>query len=293
MVSQPSPYMLENCYHLPWNWADNATSWIEPTTKCDLYCQGCYRDHKKVPHKPLDELIADLDLLQKLRNTDSVAIAGGEPLLYPRIVELVEQISKRNWKAVIISNGNALTPALVSDLKRAGLVGFVLHIDSHQCRPRWNGKTEEQLHELRLEKARMIHDAGGGQISCFFNIMIRHSTLKDIPHIVRWAQQHIDLVQSVSFCLFRCLHQEMFDKYDFQVNGQSIDLKNHNKLPYYVDSTNEPLIDAQQIIELIKEASPDYEPYAYLSKTGDTRKPSVLMALRMGSQGSILGYMDA
>jgi MoaA/NifB/PqqE/SkfB family radical SAM enzyme len=31
-------------YRLPWNYSDNGISWLEPTTKCNLRCEGCYRD---------------------------------------------------------------------------------------------------------------------------------------------------------------------------------------------------------------------------------------------------------
>jgi MoaA/NifB/PqqE/SkfB family radical SAM enzyme len=30
-------------YRLPWNYPDNGISWLEPTTDCNLRCEGCYR----------------------------------------------------------------------------------------------------------------------------------------------------------------------------------------------------------------------------------------------------------
>lgn len=30
-------------YRLPWNLTDNAIAWLEPTMKCNLACEGCYR----------------------------------------------------------------------------------------------------------------------------------------------------------------------------------------------------------------------------------------------------------
>ncbi len=34
-------------YRIPWNMSDNPTAWLEPTTKCNLACDGCYRKNTK------------------------------------------------------------------------------------------------------------------------------------------------------------------------------------------------------------------------------------------------------
>jgi MoaA/NifB/PqqE/SkfB family radical SAM enzyme len=44
-----------------------------------------------------------------LRNTDGISIAGGEPLIYPQIVELVRYVAAQGWKPIINSNGQELT----------------------------------------------------------------------------------------------------------------------------------------------------------------------------------------
>ncbi|MCL6099711.1 MAG: radical SAM protein, partial [Bacteroidetes bacterium] len=33
-------------YRLPWTLADNAISWLEPTSMCNLSCDGCYRENQ-------------------------------------------------------------------------------------------------------------------------------------------------------------------------------------------------------------------------------------------------------
>ena len=68
-------------YRLPWNFADNGISWIEPTTDCNLRCEGCYRDPSGPGHKTLEEAQADLEVFKKLRKSDCMSIAGGDPLV--------------------------------------------------------------------------------------------------------------------------------------------------------------------------------------------------------------------
>ena len=49
-------------YRLPWNFCDNSISWLEPTSKCNLYCDGCYRENRVNSHKSLEEIQKELDL---------------------------------------------------------------------------------------------------------------------------------------------------------------------------------------------------------------------------------------
>jgi len=126
------PLTPELYYRLPWNLADNAITWLEPTTACNIHCQGCYRENKPESHTPLKLAIKDLETLKNMRRTDGISIAGGEPLIYPEIVELVRYIASQGWKPIINSNGHALTPDMVKELKNAGLFGFTFHVDSHQ-----------------------------------------------------------------------------------------------------------------------------------------------------------------
>ena len=147
------PLTPETYYRLPWNLADNAITWLEPTTKCNLYCEGCYRENDPFGHKPLADVIRDLERVKQMRRTDGISIAGGEPLIYPDIVPLVRYVAAQGWKPIINSNGQALTPELVRELAAAGLVGFTMHVDSHQVRPGWKGASEKDLNALRLKLA--------------------------------------------------------------------------------------------------------------------------------------------
>ena len=69
-------------YRLPWNYSDNGISWLEPTTDCNLRCEGCYRHLHRDGHKSLEDVRADLEGFKKLRKSDCMSIAGGDPLVY-------------------------------------------------------------------------------------------------------------------------------------------------------------------------------------------------------------------
>ncbi|MBN2139785.1 MAG: radical SAM protein [Desulfovibrionaceae bacterium] len=281
-------------YRLPWNLSDNAITWLEPTTKCNLYCEGCYRENDPEGHKPLETVIRELESVKKLRRSDGISIAGGEPLIYPQIVDLVRHVAAQGWKPIINSNGHALTPELVRDLERAGLVGFTMHVDSHQKRPGWSGKSEAELNALRLSLAEMIHEAGRGRVACAFNATIYRDTLGDVPMLDRWAEEHMDLVNTMVFILFRSAKllskQKDFDGF---VNGKKITAKDLKALPYQLDHMEDHEdIMAQDIADAMRRRSPEYEPCAFLNGTEDPAAMKWLLALRMGRRAETLGWMD-
>jgi len=227
------------------------------------------------------------------RKTDGISIAGGEPLIYPHIVELVRYVAKQGWKPVIITNGTVLTPQLIQELQQAGLAAFTVHVDSHQHRPGWDGKSEQELNELRTNIAQMIHDAGRGRVAAAFNATIYPDTVKDVPAITQWAQQHINIVQTLVFILFR--QAKASEDFDYYGGGQKLNIEDGEQLVYFypmglTDEYND--VNADEVAQKIKEACPLYEPCAFLNSNQDSSVPKWLLAERAGTSAKILGYMD-
>ena len=105
-------------YRMPWTLPDNGISWLEPTALCNLSCDGCYRKNEAA-HKTWEETLHELDVFQRLRKSDCISIAGGDPLLYPQIIELVAEIKRRGFKPIINTNGKALTRDMLKKLHQA------------------------------------------------------------------------------------------------------------------------------------------------------------------------------
>ncbi len=276
-------------YRLPWNLADNAITWLEPTTKCNLYCEGCYRENDPAGHKPLQTVMEELETVKLLRTSDGISIAGGEPLIYPDIVELVSYISSQGWKPILNTNGQALTPELVTKLLDAGLVAFTFHVDSHQDRPGWRDKTEEDLNELRLRLARTVAEFGKGRIACSFNATVYPDTLDQIPMLVDWAQEHIDIVSTMVFILFRSVKPT--SSFDGYVRGEKVDV---GELVYQLDTQQASKdILAQEAVDRIRRAYPQFDPCGYLNGTEDPAAFKWLVGVRMGNSRRMFGCWDS
>ena len=163
-----------------------------------------------------------------------------------------------------------------------------MHVDSHQNRPGWKGATEKDLCELRLKLARMIHEEAKGTVSCSFNATIYRDTLPDIPMLTRFAHEHIDIIQTMVYILFRSARKK--NNFDVFANGRPVDVGN---LVYQLDNQeNHQDLVSQEIADAIRLAYPDHEPCAYLNGSEDSRSMKWLLTLRAGTKDEILGYLD-
>ncbi|MBW7843146.1 MAG: radical SAM protein [Ignavibacterium sp.] len=281
------PYFpIESLYRMPWTIPDNGITWLEPTSQCNLNCYGCYRKNIKDSHKSIEQIKHELDFFQSQRKSDCISIAGGDPLVYPNIIELVKEIKSRGLKPIINTNGIALTKQLLHELKKAGVFGFTFHIDSKQGRGReekWRNKNEVELNELRLYYAEMLAAEGG--IACSFNSTIYSDTLQYVPELVDWAQKHIDIVDTMVFILFRYITPNT--PFDFYIGNSKIvwtDIHYHSEYEEIVD------LKSPMIVEKIREKFPDFTPSAFLNGTHKADDYKWLLSERIGNRDKIFGY---
>jgi hypothetical protein len=271
-------------YRLPWSLNDNVLSWLEPTKRCNLYCEGCYSRNEKQWDKSLDQIRRDLDVFRANRTFDSVSITGGDPLVHPDIVEIVRIIrAEYGYKPVLNTNGLALTPELLRELKKAGLFGFTFHVDSGQARPHWKNKSEVELSALRLQYAEMVAEVGG--LSVAFNSTVYPHTLAEVPDMLDWAREHIDIVHIMVFILFRTSRTGEFDYF---AQGHCIDPR---ELIYYDENKNPKPLTAQDFVSTVRERDPLFEPCGYLGGTKDPQSFKWLIAGRLGDRNGIVGYV--
>ena len=243
-------------YRLPWSMNDNPIAWIEVTDICNIHCEGCYRQYM-TGHKKLEQLKEEVNFFMKWRNPDNFSIAGGEPLIHPQIIDLVAYIAEKGVKPVILSNGVALNPKLLHELRKAGLAGFTMHVDSHQNRPHWQNKNEKDHNILRQQIADMVAAEGG--LFLVFNSTVYPDTYHEIPEIIRWGQANINKVQGLVFITYRTATTE--DNIATDVRDQEVDL---SKLSYSRGSFHEHFITAPDVYQIIKENFPEYEAAGYL-----------------------------
>lgn len=271
-------------YRLPWSLNDNGISWLEVTTRCNLACEGCYRNKQTEGHKSLKEIEEDLAVFKKHRKSDCMSIAGGDPLVHPQIVEITRMVKDGGWKPILNTNGLALTPERLRELKKAGIFGFTFHIDTSQVRKDCVATTEKDYNELRQKFAEMLAEVGG--IACSFNQTVTKETLHQVPDVVTWAQKHPDIVHTIVFILIRLPH--LMGDYDYYVRGQKIPLsETYEKTSWGGDQ----LIKTKDVVQKIRGVDPHFEPCSYLNGTVDPDSMKWTIAIRLATLQDSLGYL--
>jgi radical SAM protein with 4Fe4S-binding SPASM domain len=97
---------------------------------CNLKCEMCnhWRETREPP-VPSDRFKEVLDELAEL-GTKKIHISGGEPMLRPQVLELIEQASALGIKVTMTTNGTLIDKTKAKRLVEGGLRGVNISIDS-------------------------------------------------------------------------------------------------------------------------------------------------------------------
>lgn len=271
-------------YRLPWSMNDNPFGWLEITDRCNVYCKGCYRQ-QLTGHFPMEQIKHDILFFKEWRNCDHISIAGGEPLIHPQILEILEFIREQDLKPLILTNGIRLHQNMefLRELKAAGAFGFTFHIDSAQRRPGWFGKSELELCELRQQYAEMV--ASVGDMYCSFGCTIYPSNIGEIPEIVEWANDNIDIVNGLVFITYSggVTNEDL----TYTVGGETVSAQ--GELSYGDADAEEITLTSRDVYDIIHKNYPHYDAAVYLGGTQMHDSIKWLISVQMGQKDKMLG----
>jgi hypothetical protein len=270
-----------NLYRMPWSLNDNPIGWLEVTDRCNIHCLGCYRQQLE-GHFPLEKIKEDVLFLKRWRNVHNISIAGGEPLIHPDIVEVVAFIREQGMEPLILTNGHALTRELLVALREAGAMGISFHVDSFQKRsPRWNGKTELELNELRDEFVEIVASVAG--MYCNFNMTVYRSNFDQIPDVMRWANERIDKVHGMVYITFRAAELDTGVEY-YTADGEKItpdDLGYAFERQVWEDAG----VTSFDVWQKLRTEFPHYDASSYLNGTQRHDSIKWLIGVQIGLAG--------
>jgi MoaA/NifB/PqqE/SkfB family radical SAM enzyme len=109
---------------------------IDITNACNLRCVHCYHPHHKNDGALSIEdwkriLLQYKSLIQKMSYRPAIVICGGEPLVSPLLLPLLDFIKSEMASSTIsvLSNGTLVTPALAMKLKKFENLRFQISLD--------------------------------------------------------------------------------------------------------------------------------------------------------------------
>lgn len=256
----------EKLYKLPFSKCNNPNGWIEPTTFCQLKCPFCYRgcdqtDHKP-EHKKIRDVLSEVDDLIRIRNIQTLTIAGGEPLLYPDLDQLIGYAISKKLNVMINTNGILIEKERLKELKKLGVTRIVIHVDKYQHREATN--TESGVNLLRKKYCNLFREVGG--IALGFIMPISGENVGDLDVLIPFFKANADIIRLCSFTLL-CESS----------SGKTLPLKKN--------------IEPEKVFSRIKELY-GLEYCAYLGKT-ESNSISWLFAYNIFAGKKLLGSLDA
>lgn len=124
-----------------------ARVYIEPTNQCNLDCLTCMRNVWDEPLGMMSEAVFErvLEGVEQFSPPPTVFFGGfGEPLVHPKIVDMVRQAKELGSRVELITNGILLSEATARGLIEAGLDVLWVSLD---------GATPESYADVRLGAA--------------------------------------------------------------------------------------------------------------------------------------------
>ena len=131
----------------------------ECTLRCNLNCLHCGSDcvaDAKMKDLPFDDFLQAILPLKNVYKPDTitVAITGGEPLLYPDLPQCGKILRQHGFRWGIVTNGYIYTPEMHGKLLSAGMGSVTLSLDGFQETHNWlranNNSFDRALNALAL-----------------------------------------------------------------------------------------------------------------------------------------------
>lgn len=152
---------------------------LEPTHQCNLNCLGCGRI--KEYRETLGQSLTLEECLGAVEECGApvVTITGGEPLLYPPLVELIQELQRRRKHIYLCTNG-LLLPRMLPRLQPSSRLTLSVHLDglapTHDRITGRPGSFEQVLAAIKEAKA------AGFQV-CTNTSIYRESEVEEIRRL--------------------------------------------------------------------------------------------------------------
>lgn len=161
------------------------TVYMELTRDCNLSCSHCLikKEKKEIPLEPALSLLDQLVTEQVFK----IYFTGGEPLLYPGLLDLLERIKGKSIWSLVQTNGLLVTEELAHSLSHAGLGAcdlplFGITPETHDAVTGKKGSFNELFSAIDT-----LTKAG---VRTFVSFTVLKSNVHQLPQFFDWALEH-------------------------------------------------------------------------------------------------------
>ncbi|MCX7805432.1 MAG: adenosyl-hopene transferase HpnH [Planctomycetota bacterium] len=134
---------------------------LEPTHRCNLACKGCGRVREYRGMMTAEMTVEECLGASRECGAPVVSVAGGEPLVYERMPELVERLVGELDRHVYLCTNGLLVRQRIGEFKPDGSLYFNIHLDglagTHNLIVERGGVFEEAMAAIRELKSKGFH----------------------------------------------------------------------------------------------------------------------------------------
>ena len=254
--------LMRDLYRMPWTAFDNPNGWVEVTTHCQLKCANCYRGLDKPnpfrEHASIQSVKSEVDCMIHNRNIECISIAGGEPLLYPDLPELIAHIYSRGRTPQVLTNGLALSETMCEKINsiQGGKTIFLAHVGKYQNR----GDEFEEKSTLikRIKKY--------GNLRLSLTTIVSPANLQMMPKYLAFNTENVDSLAMQLFTLNKNLADDTC-------------------------SSSDVGLSSSDVVDQIRTTMP-FEPCAYLPTTRAPDSIGWLFTYPVYFGGKVIGFLD-
>ncbi|WP_432737368.1 radical SAM/SPASM domain-containing protein [Maridesulfovibrio sp. FT414] len=167
------------------------TAELELSRVCDLRCIYCYASSGKKLNNELeyDEITTAVDQCLNLGARKIIILGGGEPMLYPRIMDVLHYIHNLGLEIELFSNGTRITPETASELFSLD-VQPVIKFNSLNPEVQDHLAGKKDAHKAIRQGLNNLLEAGysNGNLPIGAQTIICRQNYEEIPEMWRWLR---------------------------------------------------------------------------------------------------------
>ena len=166
---------------------------LELTDVCPLNCPYCYKNLEMTHNIDFSLLYRIIDEFAE-NGGRHILLSGGEPLLYPYLIEAIKKCSDANLTTAISTSGYGVSETKLKDLFEAGLNSLYISLNSHI--PEINELSRDG-YELAINAMKLCQMLS---LPYKLNTVIRHDNVWHLQELIEFSHSHgadgIDLLSN-------------------------------------------------------------------------------------------------
>jgi len=160
------------------------------TRRCNLACAHCYiaagPTESATGELPTQDCVRIVDEILAVNPSPMLILSGGEPLLREDLEEIARAASSRGATVVVGTNGTGLTSARIAALKKAGVRGVAVSVDS--LRPSYHDRFRHGRGSLEETQA-AIERLREQRLDVVIQTTVTKGNRAELERLVAWAAE--------------------------------------------------------------------------------------------------------